>query len=81
MKKLLVTGGTTFVSKYIDEYFVNAGYEVYVLNRNTKPQVCGVKLIEGDSIADSASIDSHSQIFGTEPHFDVVFSLIKDPVE
>lgn len=46
MKKILVTGGTTFVSKY--EYFVNAGYEVYVLNRNTKPQVQGVNLIEGD---------------------------------
>lgn len=48
MKKILVTGGTTFVSKYVAQYFVNAGYEVYVLNRNTKPQVQGVKLIEGD---------------------------------
>lgn len=48
MKKILVTGGTTFVSKYVAEYFVNAGYEVYVLNRNTKPQVQGVKLIEAD---------------------------------
>lgn len=27
---------------------MKAGYEVYVLNRNTKPQVEGVKLIEGD---------------------------------
>ncbi len=48
MKKILVTGGTTFVSKYVADYFINAGYEVYVLNRNTKPQVQGVKLIEGD---------------------------------
>lgn len=48
MIKLLVTGGTTFVSKYVAEYFVKAGYEVYVLNRNTKPQVEGVNLIEGD---------------------------------
>ena len=48
MKKILVTGGTTFVSKYVAEYFVNTGYEVYALNRNTKPQVPGVKLIEGD---------------------------------
>ena len=48
MKKILVTGGTTFVSKYVADYFVNAGYEVYVLNRNTKPQVQGVKLIEAD---------------------------------
>ena len=30
------------------EYFVNAGYEVFVLNRNSKPQVQGVKLIQGD---------------------------------
>lgn len=48
MKKILVTGGTTFVSKYVAEYFVNAGYEVYALNRNTKPQVQGATLIEGD---------------------------------
>ncbi len=48
MKRILVTGGTTFVSKYVADYFVNAGYEVYVLNRNTKPQVQGVKLIEAD---------------------------------
>ena len=31
MIKLLVTGGTTFVSKYVEEYFVKAGYEVSVL--------------------------------------------------
>lgn len=48
MKKLLVTGGTTFVSKYAAQYFLDSDYEVYVLNRNTKPQVDGVKLIEGD---------------------------------
>lgn len=48
MKSILVTGGTTFVSKYAAEYFVNAGYDVYVLNRNTKPQVQGVRLIEAD---------------------------------
>lgn len=48
MKKILITGGTTFVSKYAAAYFVQRGYEVYVLNRNTKPQVDGVRLIEGD---------------------------------
>lgn len=48
MKKILVTGGTTFVSKYAADYFVTHGYEVYVLNRNSKPQVKGVKLIKGD---------------------------------
>ncbi|MDY5941850.1 MAG: NAD-dependent epimerase/dehydratase family protein [Eubacteriales bacterium] len=48
MKSILVTGGTTFVSKYVADYFVNHDYEVYVLNRNTKPQVKGVQLITGD---------------------------------
>ena len=30
MKKVLVTGGTIFVSRYIAEYYVAKGYEVYV---------------------------------------------------
>ena len=37
MKKILVTGGTTFVSKYAAEYFVNMGYEVYVCLLYTSP--------------------------------------------
>ncbi len=48
MQKILVTGGTIFVSKYVAEYYVNRGEEVYVLNRNTHPQVEGVMLIEAD---------------------------------
>lgn len=46
--KILVTGGTVFVSRFAAEYFVKAGHEVYVLNRNTKPQVEGIQLIECD---------------------------------
>lgn len=46
--KILVTGGTVFVSRFVAEYFVKAGHEVYVLNRNTKPQVDGVRLIKCD---------------------------------
>ena len=48
MRKLLVTGGTVFVSRFVAAYFVRKGDEVYVLNRNTRPQVPGVTLIEGD---------------------------------
>lgn len=48
MKRILVTGGTVFVSRYIAEYYVKKGYEVYVLNRNSKPQSEGVHLIEAD---------------------------------
>lgn len=46
--KILVTGGTVFVSKFTAQCFAAKGYEVYVLNRNTKPQLKNVKLIECD---------------------------------
>ncbi len=58
--KVLVTGGTVFVSRYTTEYFVKKGHEVYVLNRNTRPQSEGVRLIEcdrhnlGDKLRDTA---------------------------
>lgn len=48
MKKILITGGTVFVSRYAAEHYVQKGYEVYVLNRNTRKQVAGVHLIEAD---------------------------------
>lgn len=48
MKKILITGGTAFVSRYAAAYFAERDYEVYVLNRNTKPQVKGVRLLERD---------------------------------
>lgn len=48
MRKILVTGGTTFVSRFVANYFVQKGEEVYVLNRNNRPQVPGAKLIEAD---------------------------------
>ena len=48
MRKILVTGGTIFVSKYIAEYFAGKGDEVYVLNRNHHPQPAGTILIEAD---------------------------------
>ncbi len=47
-KKILVTGGTVFVSRFIAEYYVAKGHEVYVLNRNNRPQSEGVKLIQAD---------------------------------
>lgn len=48
MKKVLVTGGTVFVSRYAAEYYTKKGYEVFVLNRGTRPQPAGVTLIEAD---------------------------------
>lgn len=48
MKKILVTGGTVFVSRYIAEYYVAKGCDVYVLNRNNREQSKGVNLIQAD---------------------------------
>lgn len=48
MKKILVTGGTAFVSRFVAEHYVKKGYEVFVLNRNSRPQCEGVTLIEAD---------------------------------
>ncbi len=43
--KVLITGGTTFVSKYTAEYFAEKGNDVTVLNRGSRNQVCDVRLI------------------------------------
>lgn len=48
MAKILITGGTVFVSKYVAAYYVQKGDEVFVLNRNNRAQVDGVTLIEAD---------------------------------
>ena len=46
--KILVTGGTVFVSRFIATYFVNKGNEVFVLNRGNHKQVQGASLIKSD---------------------------------
>lgn len=48
MRSILVTGGTVFVSRYAAAYFRDRGWQVYVLNRNSRPQEKGVTLIEAD---------------------------------
>ena len=48
MKRILVTGGTVFVSKYVATYFQSNNYEVYVLNRRTKQQIENINLICAD---------------------------------
>ena len=48
MRKLLVTGGTVFVSRFVADYFARKGDDVYVLNRNSRPQLPNVTLVEGD---------------------------------
>ena len=46
--KLLITGGTVFVSRYTAEYFRDRGHDVYVLNRGSRPQPEGVTLLRCD---------------------------------
>lgn len=66
MKTMLITGGTVFVSRFAAEYFAGK-YDVFVLNRNTKPQCPGVKLIEADRHALGGELKSR--------HFDVVLDV------
>lgn len=47
-KRILINGGTVFVSKYTATYFVKKGYDVYVINRGNHSQVDGVKFIKSD---------------------------------
>lgn len=65
--RILVTGGTVFVSKNIATYFRDRGNEVYVLNRGTKKQIDRVTLISADrhSLADQLK----------NIHFDVVVDV------
>lgn len=67
MKKILVTGGTVFVSRYVAEYFVEKGYDVYVLNRNSHPQSEGVTLIEADRKNMGDVLKGH--------HFDAILDI------
>ena len=48
--EILITGGTTFVSKYAAEYFVKKGNVVTVINRGSRPQVKGVTLLNCDRL-------------------------------
>lgn len=64
--KILVTGGTTFVSQRIAEFFVTLNHEVYVLNRGNKPQITGVKAI---------LLDRHESFDLSNDEFDVVIDV------
>ncbi|MBP3870371.1 MAG: NAD-dependent epimerase/dehydratase family protein [Faecalicoccus sp.] len=67
MKKILITGGTVFVSKYTADYMVKRGYDVYVLNRGNHEQIEGVTLLQGDRHNAASLLKDH--------HFDVVLDI------
>lgn len=67
MRKILITGGTTFVSKFTAEYFAAKGDEVYVINRGSREQVKGVNLINCDRLALGSRLK--------DIHFDAVLDI------
>ncbi|MDO4712014.1 MAG: NAD-dependent epimerase/dehydratase family protein [Peptostreptococcaceae bacterium] len=67
MKKILITGGTAFVSRYAASYYVERGDEVYVLNRGRSTQVEGVHWIKGDRNDLTDELKGH--------HFDAVLDI------
>ncbi|MBR2718071.1 MAG: NAD-dependent epimerase/dehydratase family protein [Clostridia bacterium] len=66
--KILVTGGTTFVSRYTARWFAAKGHEVYALNRGSKPQEPGVRHICADRRG-----DLHKALCGM--HFNAVLDI------
>ena len=67
MKTVLITGGTVFASRRAAEYYVKKGYNVFVLNRNSRAQPEGVTLIE----ADRHDLGDRLRQY----HFDVIFDI------
>ena len=65
--RILVTGGTTFVSKFTAEYFVKRGDEVCVLNRGSREQVAGAKLIKADRTQAAGLLSGE--------HFDAILDI------
>ena len=65
--KILITGGTTFVSKYAAEYFVSKDNDVTVINRGSRPQVNGVAHISCDRTALGDRLNGN--------HFDLILDI------
>lgn len=72
MKKILITGGTTFVSKYVAEYFVNM--EKIIINKPTE-HIFNVGNSEGLSIKDW--VIKCYDCFGKVPAFKNVYDDIE----
>lgn len=58
--RILVTGGTVFVSRAMAEYFASRGHEVTVLNRGSRPQPGGVRHICCDRLAAKEALRGRS---------------------
>ena len=65
--RILITGGTTFVSRYAAEYFVTNGNDVTVINRGSRSQVDGVTHISCDRTALGDRLNGK--------HFDLILDI------
>ena len=65
--KILITGGTTFVSKFAAEYFVKSSNHVTVINRGSRKQIDGVNLICCDRMELKNTLK--------EKHYDVILDI------
>ena len=65
--KILITGGTTFVSKYAAEFFVAKGNDVTVINRGSRQQVNSVAHINCDRTALGDRLNGK--------HFDLILDI------
>lgn len=65
--KILITGGTTFVSKYCAQYFFGKGHDVTVLNRGSREQLSGVSLIQCDRMELGDTLKNK--------HYDMIFDV------
>lgn len=68
MKDILITGGTVFVSRYMAEYYVKKGHNVYVLNRGSREQSKGVVHIKADRHELGGTLKKY--------HFDAVIDVV-----
>lgn len=64
---ILITGGTTFVSKFTAEYFAAKGNDVTVINRGSRPQPDGAALINCDRTELGSTLEGK--------HFDVILDI------
>ena len=65
--KILITGGTTFVSRFTAEYFIKQGHDVSVMNRGSRPQPEGARLIKCDRMDCADTLRNE--------HFDTVLDI------
>ena len=65
--RILITGGTTFVSRFAAEYYVKKGDAVTVINRGSREQVSGVKLIRCDRTRLGSELNG--------VHFDLIIDI------